>query len=166
MTVSCDTRLVYYPDDRPGISRVRKGRGFSYVAPDGTTIACPTERARLASLAVPPAYRNVWICPLPDGHLQATGYDDRERKQYRYHPLWSEFRDEQKVRPARRGSAHRDEHTLADEDAFVYWLFKRRMDKSDPAKVASDTRKGLAQLERMRQSQERRLRMLRGLPEE
>jgi DNA topoisomerase I len=92
MTASCDTRLVYYPDSRPGITRVRRGRGFSYLAPDGTTIACADERARLASLAVPPAYRNVWICPLPNGHLQATGLDDRDRKQYRYHPLWSEFR--------------------------------------------------------------------------
>lgn len=73
---------------------MRKGRGFSYLAPDGTTIACPVERARLASLAVPPAYRKVWICHVPNGHLQATGFDERERerKQYRYHPLWSEFR--------------------------------------------------------------------------
>lgn len=92
MSASCDTRLVYYPDGQPGIARVRKGRGFSYVAPDGTTIDSPDERARLASLAVPPAYRKVWISPLPNGHLQATGLDDRDRKQYRYHPLWSEFR--------------------------------------------------------------------------
>ena len=96
MTVTCDTRLRYYPDSRPGISRVRKGRGFSYLAPDGTTIACAVERARLASLAVPPAYRKVWICPVPNGHLQATGFDERDRKQYRYHPLWSEFRARQK----------------------------------------------------------------------
>ncbi len=92
MMTTCDTRLVYYPDSQPGIARVRKGRGFSYVAPDGTTISSPDERARLASLAVPPAYRKVWICPKPNGHLQATGFDERERKQYRYHPLWSEFR--------------------------------------------------------------------------
>ncbi len=92
MTVSCDTRLVYYPDSQPGIARIRKGRGFSYIAPDGTTIASPEERARLASLAVPPAYRKVWISPLPNGHLQATGLDDRGRKQYRYHSLWSEIR--------------------------------------------------------------------------
>lgn len=96
MTETCDTRLVYYPDNRPGISRIRRGRGFSYLAPDGTAIACPVERARLASLAVPPAYRKVWISPKPNGHLQATGLDDRERKQYRYHPLWSEFRARRK----------------------------------------------------------------------
>ena len=96
MTATGEPRLVYYPDSRPGISRVRRGRGFSYLAPDGTAIACAVERARLASLAVPPAYRNVWICPVPNGHLQATGIDDRERKQYRYHPLWSEFRARRK----------------------------------------------------------------------
>jgi DNA topoisomerase-1 len=96
MNVSCDTRLIYYPDSRPGVSRVRRGRGFSYLAPDGTAIACRAERARLASLAVPPAYRRVWICPVANGHLQATGVDDRGRKQYRYHPLWSEFRAQRK----------------------------------------------------------------------
>ncbi len=96
MTASSYDRLVYYPDSRPGISRVRRGRGFSYLAPDGTTIASSAERARLASLAVPPAYREVWICPKPNGHLQATGLDDRDRKQYRYHPLWSELRARRK----------------------------------------------------------------------
>ena len=84
--------LVYYPDDRPGISRRRCGRGFTYVAPDGTTIDDRSERKRLASLAVPPAYEKVWICPRPDGHLQATGFDARARKQYRYHPDWTALR--------------------------------------------------------------------------
>jgi DNA topoisomerase I len=56
----------------------------------------PDERARLASLAVPPAYEEVWICPLPHGHLQATGLDARRRKQYRYHPRWTEFRSQLK----------------------------------------------------------------------
>ena len=84
--------LVYYPDTRPGIRRRRAGRGFCYIAPDGTLIRDPEERARLAALAVPPAYCDVWICPLPHGHLQATGIDARRRKQYRYHPQWTEFR--------------------------------------------------------------------------
>lgn len=88
--------LVYFPDDRPGISRRRCGRGFSYVAPDGTTIDDKTERGRLAALAVPPAYEKVWICPRPDGHLQATGFDVRERKQYRYHPEWTALRARRK----------------------------------------------------------------------
>ncbi len=88
--------LIYYPNDRPGIRRKRRGRGFSYLAPDGTRIEDETERARIASLAVPPAYENVWICPLPNGHLQATGNDARGRKQYRYHPDWTAHRAQDK----------------------------------------------------------------------
>ncbi|MCK0168357.1 DNA topoisomerase IB [Jannaschia sp. S6380] len=84
--------LIYYPDDRPGISRRRAGRGWSYRAPDGTTIDDAAERARIEALAVPPAYADVWISPRKRGHLQATGYDDRTRKQYRYHADWSEWR--------------------------------------------------------------------------
>ncbi len=88
--------LTYYPDDRPGISRRRAGRGFSYVAPDGTRIDDRTERARIEALAVPPAYTNVWITPRHSGHLQATGRDGASRKQYRYHPDWSAFRAQKK----------------------------------------------------------------------
>ncbi|ETA52783.2 DNA topoisomerase [Rhodobacteraceae bacterium PD-2] len=89
-------RLTFYPDSRPGIRRERRGRGFSYIAPDGTRIDAAAERARIAALAVPPAYENVWICPRDDGHLQATGRDTRARKQYRYHPDWRAFREAQK----------------------------------------------------------------------
>jgi DNA topoisomerase-1 len=89
-------RLVYYPDDRPGIARRRCGRGFSYVAADGTRIDDPGERRRLSALGVPPAYQDVWICLRPDGHLQATGRDVRQRKQYRYHPDWTAWRARQK----------------------------------------------------------------------
>ena len=81
--------IVYYPDDRPGITRRRWGRGFRYLAPDGTTIEDAGERKRLAALAVPPAYDDVWMCPLPQGHLLATGRDAKNRKQYRYHPEWA-----------------------------------------------------------------------------
>lgn len=81
--------LVYVSDDQPGITRQKRGRGFSYVAPDGTTIAQGTERKRLEALAVPPAYEDVWMCALANGHLQATGRDARARKQYRYHPDWA-----------------------------------------------------------------------------
>ncbi|PRY92908.1 DNA topoisomerase-1 [Hasllibacter halocynthiae] len=84
--------LVWYPDDRPGIARRRRGRGWSYTAPDGTSIDAADERARLDALAVPPAYTDVWISPKPRGHLQATGRDARTRKQYRYHPDWTEAR--------------------------------------------------------------------------
>lgn len=87
-----DARLVYVSDSDPGITRRRCGRGFSYTAPDGTTIARGPERTRIEALAVPPAYEDVWICVRPDGHLQATGRDARQRKQYRYHPDWSATR--------------------------------------------------------------------------
>ena len=81
--------LCYFPDDRPGITRIRRGRGFSYRSPDGTTIRDAAERKRIALIAVPPAYERVWISPLSNGHLQATGRDARGRKQYRYHPDWT-----------------------------------------------------------------------------
>ena len=84
--------LVYVTDSLPGIRRIRRGKGFSYLAPDGTTIERGPERERLEKLGVPPAYENVWMCPLPNGHLQATGLDQRNRKQYRYHALWSTHR--------------------------------------------------------------------------
>lgn len=88
--------LIYYPDSNPGITRRRRGRGFSYTAPDGTAIACRAERARLAALAIPPAYDDVWIAPMPNAHLLATGRDARRRKQYRYHPDWAEARAQTK----------------------------------------------------------------------
>ncbi len=81
--------LVYVTDDQPGITRRKCGRGFRYLAPDGTTITGGDERTRLEALAVPPAYEDVWICSLPNGHLQATGRDARKRKQYRYHADWT-----------------------------------------------------------------------------
>ncbi|MBW4707455.1 DNA topoisomerase IB [Roseobacter sp. YSTF-M11] len=81
--------LTYYPDSMPGIRRHRRGRGFTYVAPDNTRIDCATERARIAALAIPPAYDDVWISPIENSHLLATGRDARSRKQYRYHPEWS-----------------------------------------------------------------------------
>ena len=84
--------LVYVTDAMPGIRRLRRGKGFSYLAPDGTTLERGPERERLEKLGVPPAYEDVWMCPLPHGHLQATGFDARRRKQYRYHALWSEHR--------------------------------------------------------------------------
>jgi DNA topoisomerase-1 len=83
-------------DARPGIARKRSGKGFSYVGPDGHAIKDEAELERIRSLAVPPAYTDVWICPDPRGHIQATGRDARGRKQYRYHPRWREVRDEAK----------------------------------------------------------------------
>ena len=81
-------KLVYTTDQMPGYRRVRAGRGFSFQLPDGRVLADKCERRRILSLAIPPAYRDVWVCPLENGHLQATGIDARGRKQYRYHPAW------------------------------------------------------------------------------
>ncbi len=88
--------LVYYPDSEAGISRRRRGRGFSYFDPKGSLITDPNERQRLAALAVPPAYEDVWMCPLPNGHLLATGRDAKRRKQYVYHPDWTTLQAEAK----------------------------------------------------------------------
>jgi DNA topoisomerase-1 len=88
--------LRYVSDMMPGIRRKKAGSGFSYVGPDGRTIKDQAELNRIRSLAVPPAYTDVWICPIPNGHIQATGRDARGRKQYRYHPRWREVRDETK----------------------------------------------------------------------
>jgi DNA topoisomerase I len=88
--------LRYAYDDRPGITRRRRGRGWSYYSPDGSLIADTKQRQRIDSLAIPPAWTDVWICPDPKGHIQATGRDDRDRKQYRYHPDWTGVRDETK----------------------------------------------------------------------
>ncbi|HEV2107750.1 MAG TPA: DNA topoisomerase IB [Thermomicrobiales bacterium] len=88
--------LRYVHDDRPGITRKRAGKGFSYITPDGKRIQDKAERTRIEALAIPPAWTDVWICPDPRGHIQATGRDIKGRKQYRYHPKWREVRDETK----------------------------------------------------------------------
>jgi DNA topoisomerase-1 len=91
-----DAGLRYTSDDRPGIRRVRAGRGFRYVGADGTAIRDAAELRRIRKLAVPPAWTEVWICSDPRGHLQATGRDAKRRKQYRYHERFREIRDEGK----------------------------------------------------------------------
>jgi DNA topoisomerase-1 len=88
--------LRYVSDASPGISRRRAGKGFSYAGPDGRPVRDPATVARIRALAIPPAYTDVWICPDPNGHIQATGRDARGRKQYRYHPRWRAVRDETK----------------------------------------------------------------------
>ncbi|HEV7912259.1 MAG TPA: DNA topoisomerase IB [Albitalea sp.] len=88
--------LVYVSDEMPGIRRLRRGADFSYRRPDGRPLRDAAEIARIRKLAIPPAYVDVWICPLPNGHLQATGRDARGRKQYRYHAEWRLARDADK----------------------------------------------------------------------
>jgi DNA topoisomerase-1 len=89
-------RLRYVTDQAPGIRRRRNGKGFVYVGPDGKRIRAPGELRRFRSLAIPPAWRDVWVCPAANGHLQATGRDAKGRKQHRYHARWREVRDETK----------------------------------------------------------------------
>src|SRR5206468_8135164 len=88
--------LRYVSDETPGIARRRRGQAFRYLHPDGRAVRDRATLGRIRALAVPPAWREVWICPRDDGHLQATGRDARLRKQYRYHPRWREMRDENK----------------------------------------------------------------------
>ncbi len=94
--VAHDAGLRYVSDSAPGIRRVRQGRGFAYVNSEGRRLHDEAELRRIKSLAVPPAYQNVWICAHHNGHIQATAVDARGRKQYRYHPKWREVRDETK----------------------------------------------------------------------
>jgi DNA topoisomerase-1 len=77
----------------PGIRRVRRGRGFSYVDVDGTALTDAPTRARIKALVIPPAWTDVWICPYPNGHIQAVGTDQAGRRQYLYHPDWRARRD-------------------------------------------------------------------------
>ena len=84
---------MYVTDEGPGITRRKSGKGWSYRAPDGAAIKDRMTIERINKLAVPPAYGQVWICPDPDGHLQATGRDAKGRKQYRYHERFREVRD-------------------------------------------------------------------------
>jgi DNA topoisomerase I len=109
--------LRYVSDVSPGIRRLRSGKAFRYVSPDGKPVRDPDELFRIRKLAIPPAWTEVWICPTANGHIQATGRDARGRKQYRYHVRWREARDETKYHrmvafgqalPKIRARAHRD----------------------------------------------------------
>jgi DNA topoisomerase-1 len=88
--------LRYLSDAQPGYTRKRKGDSFQYFDTEGKLIRDEARLLRIRRLAVPPAYTDVWICPSPNGHIQATGRDDRGRKQYRYHERWRTQRDENK----------------------------------------------------------------------
>ncbi len=88
-----ESGLTYVSDTEPGIRRTRAGKGFRYLGPNRKPIHHTRTLERIRSLAIPPAYTDVWICSKARGHLQATGRDARGRKQYRYHPQWRETRD-------------------------------------------------------------------------
>jgi DNA topoisomerase I len=88
--------LKYLTDRSPGICRLKSGKGMRYLDPDGRPVRDPATLSRIKALAIPPAWTKVWISPSPNGHIQATGRDERGRKQYRYHAKWHTVRDESK----------------------------------------------------------------------
>jgi DNA topoisomerase-1 len=121
--------LIHVSDDQPGWTRKRHSDGFDYFREDGTRIADRLIQDRLASLAIPPAWTEVWICPLENGHLLSTGRDEAGRKQYRYHPDWLAFQQLNKFNslvefaaalPAARKTLRR-----IIEDASQGWTRKR-----------------------------------------
>jgi DNA topoisomerase I len=113
--------LRYVSDDSPGITRTGHGKGFSYRGADGQRIRDAETLARVRALAIPPAWSEVWICPHPRGHLQATGRDQRNRKQYRYHERWREVRDATKFDRMREFG-----HALPELRAIVRRHLRRR----------------------------------------
>ena len=112
----------------PGIARRRRGRGFSYHWPDGSAVQDPDILERIRALAVPPAWEDVWICPWPNGHLQATGMDKAGRRQYRYHDAWREKRDAEKFERIREfGKALPRLRETVEHDLRRKGLGKRRV---------------------------------------
>ena len=95
-TAADEAGLVYTSDSEPGLRRARKGRGFVYFDSGGDSVRDAATLDLIRSLAIPPAWKSVWICAGPRGHLQATGRDDRGRKQFLYHPKWREMREADK----------------------------------------------------------------------
>jgi DNA topoisomerase-1 len=88
-------RLTYVSDHTPGFKRIKKGKGFIYTA-GSKVLRDKKHLERIKKLAIPPSWTEVWICRSPNGHIQATGLDLRQRKQYRYHPEWNRLRSETK----------------------------------------------------------------------
>jgi len=132
--------LRYVTDAAPGIRRQRRGRGFTYIAADGSVIKDKAELERIRKLVIPPRWTNVWICPNPSGHLQVTARDARGRKQYRYHPRYRAVRDETKfgrmiafseILPLIRERVERDvalpELSRDKVLATVVWLLERTL---------------------------------------
>ncbi|MBP6913411.1 MAG: DNA topoisomerase IB [Candidatus Levybacteria bacterium] len=91
-----NTNLRYSTDKKPGYTRKRVRNTFEYFDTEGKKITDKKVVDRIQKLAIPPAYKNVWICSHANGHLQATGYDARGRKQYRYNPLWNQISQQEK----------------------------------------------------------------------
>jgi DNA topoisomerase-1 len=120
--------LRYATDSQPGIRRKKAGTSFRYVEPGGRPLRDPEALNRIKSLASPPAWTDVWICPFPLGHIQATGRDKKGRKQYRYHPRWRSVRDETKYgRTIAFGEALSEIRKATDRDLALPGLPKRKV---------------------------------------
>lgn len=150
---AAEADLMHLGDAEPGIRRLRAGRGFWYRMPDGSRVTSPDTLGRIRALAIPPAWTDVWISPLPNGHIQATGRDARGRKQYRYHPRWTACREETKFStlarfadalPAIRSAVNRDlrRRGLPREKvvASVVWLLDNTMIRVGNAAYARDNK--------------------------
>jgi DNA topoisomerase-1 len=126
--VAEDAGLRYVCDEAPGIRRRRRGKGFGYTWPDGRPVRDPPTRARIAKLAIPPAWTDVWISTDALAHLQVTGRDARGRKQYRYHDRWRQVRDAHKFdRLAEFGAALARFRVRVDDDLSLPGLPRRRV---------------------------------------
>jgi DNA topoisomerase I len=132
-----EANLRYVSDDRPGFSRQKVGKQFKYYDLEGNAVKDPKVLDRIEKLAIPPAWDDVWISPRPNGHIQATGRDEKGRKQYRYHEKWNEISNEQKfhkmvffseILPDLRNRVDRDMAvtTLTQEKilATIVWLLE------------------------------------------
>jgi DNA topoisomerase-1 len=121
--------LRYVNDSElPGISRVKKGKSFIYAYPNGESCNDEPTLKRIYSLVIPPAWTNVWICPLEDGHLQATGVDQLNRKQYKYHPLWNSLRNTNKFSKLKQFGMHLPEiRTKVKKDLAKQGLGKEKV---------------------------------------
>lgn len=144
--------LAYVSDTEPGIRRLRAGKGFTYKSPDGRTVGKSTVD-RIRAIVIPPAWSDVWISPDADGHIQATGRDQRGRKQYRYHPQWADVRDGAKYSSLvafaeslpelrRRIDADLRRHGLPFERvvAAIVWLLDNTMIRVGNAAYARDNK--------------------------
>ena len=145
--------LIHTSDEEPGIRRRGAARRFYYVTPDGRKLGEGKTLVRIRNLAIPPAWTDIWISTEPDGHLQATGRDQRGRKQYRYHPRWSACRDDVKYSslvafaealPLLRSRIDADlrRHGLPRERvvASIVWLLDNTMIRVGNAAYARDNK--------------------------
>jgi DNA topoisomerase-1 len=148
-----EAALSYVSDSEPGIRRKSAVSGFTYVDPDGRRVSDRATLQRIHEVAIPPAWTDVWICPDPDGHIQATGRDQRGRKQYRYHPRWLLCRGEAKysslaafarnlpdIRARVDGDLRRRSLSWERVVASVIWLLDNTLIRVGNAQYARDNK--------------------------